>query len=87
MEEEESLAKKIGIESVMIDPTGNEAFISFDRNPLRKETSTFEKWMIIEGILKTIKENKIPIKSVRFLVHHKPITDYHLDFSKGWNIC
>jgi len=85
MHEEEILQKKISIESVMLSPTGQEAFISFERNPFRKEASTFEKWKIIESILKTIGENKIPIQSIRFLVRHKPLEDYHLDFSKSWS--
>ena len=86
MHEEEALSKKITCESVMLCPTGNEAFLSLDRNPFCKESSTFEKWMIIESILKTIHGAEIPIQSVRFLVHHKPLHDYHLDFTNSWAI-
>jgi len=86
MLDEEVLNKKISVESVMTSPTGQEALISFERNPLRKEAATFEKWMIIESIINTIRDNEIPVQSVRFLVHHKPLEDYHLDFSKGWSI-
>ena len=86
MEEEEVLSKKVSLESSLISPTGQEIFVSFDRNPFDKESSTFEKWIIIESILQTIKENSIPIQSIRFLVHHKPLNDYHLDFSKNINL-
>jgi len=86
MYEEDASSKKISLETVMISPAGQEAFLSFDRNPLRKEAPTYEKWMIIESILKTIQNNEIAIQSIRFLVHHKPLNDYHLDFSKAWAI-
>jgi hypothetical protein len=86
MHEEEALTKKISLETVMLSPTGNEAFLSFDRNPFRKEAPTFEKLMIIESILKTVRENESNIHGVRFLLHHKPVNDYHLDFSNSWVI-
>ncbi len=80
MHQEDALNKKISLGSVMVSPNGQEAFISFDRKLFGKEDSTFEKWMIIESILITNHENEIPIKSVCFLVHHKPLEDYYLYF-------
>ena len=35
-EEEQQLTKKVALQSVMIDATGHEAFISFDRTPFIK---------------------------------------------------
>lgn len=85
-EEEGLLQRKTSIQSIMLDMQGQEAFISFDCNPLKKESSTQAKWMWIEGLLKTVRENKIPVIAIRFLVHHKPLHDYHLDFSHSWPI-
>ncbi len=85
MYEEDALSKKVSVESVMISDD-REAFISFNRNLFRKESSIFEKWTIVESILKTIHENEIAVRAIRFLVHHKPLEDYHLDFSRGWSI-
>lgn len=84
-EEEGANQKKVTIESMMIG-TNNNSFVSFNRNPFEKQSSIHQKIMWIEGILKTIRENGIRIQSIQFLVHHKPIQDYHVDFSKPWHI-
>lgn len=86
LDEEQVLDKKIGLQTALIAASGHEAYISFDRNPFDKTASTFEKWMLIEGLLKTIRENNIPIQQVQLLVHHQPLHDMHLDFSKAWRI-
>lgn len=86
MHEEEALNKKVSLETAMLSPNGAEAFLSFNRNPFRKDVPTFEKWMIIESILKTISENETNVKEIRFLVHHKPLSNYHLDFANSWHI-
>lgn len=84
LEEEKMMPKKVSLQSVMLDSTGQEAFISFDRNPLLKEKSTFQKLMWIEGLLKTIKDSGVPLKSVHILVYAKPLNDAHLDFNHAW---
>jgi len=86
LDAENIIDKKITVQPVLLTSAQHEAYISFDRNPFAKEASTFEKWMFIEGILRTLKENGIPIQQVQFLVHHAPLNDPHLDFSKAWPI-
>ena len=87
MHEEEALSKKLLVELVMITPSQREVFISFDRCPFESGLSTFKKWMFIESLLKTIRINKIgSLQEVRFLVNHKLLEDYHLDFSQSWPI-
>lgn len=87
MLEEESLTQKtVALQSILIDQDGTEAFISFDRNPFLKESSVYEKLIWLEGLLKTIRKNKPQIKFVRFLVHHKPVNDPHLDFTYSWPV-
>jgi hypothetical protein len=83
---EEKMQKKTLLESIMLDNNQVEAYIDFDRNPFSKESSTYEKWMWIESLLKTLKESGIQIQSVKFLVNHKQLFDYHLDFSQAWPI-
>lgn len=84
LEDERVMDKKVSVQSVLTDALGTEAYISFDRNPFSKESSTYQKLMWIEGLLKTIRENGIPLKNIRFLVHHRPLQDQHLDFSSAW---
>lgn len=79
-------AKKIAIETVMISPSGNEAYISFNRGLAEKNDSTYNSWMRIESLLKTIKSSDLNIQRVHFLVHHKPMSDAHLNFSQPWPI-
>ncbi|MCL4361457.1 hypothetical protein M1446_03820 [Candidatus Dependentiae bacterium] len=86
VEEEKATGKKISLESVILDSTQNELYVSFTRNPFDKQSSTYNKWMFIEGILKTLRENNIKVNGVHFLAHHQPIQDFHLDFSKTWPI-
>lgn len=82
--EEKLVEKLVTVQSVLLSAAEHEAFISFDSNPLPKQQSTFEKWMIIEGILKTVRENYPAVQSVWFLVRHQPLHDPHLDFATAW---
>jgi hypothetical protein len=60
--------------------------LSFDRSPFPTEWTTYEQWMWIESLLKTVRDNDIRIQRIRFLVHHQELIDYHLDFSNPWPI-
>ena len=86
LDEEEIIEKRITVQSVALCPRQQEAYLYFDRYPFNKEESTFEKCIFLEGLLKTIRHNDIKIQLVRFLVHHEPMQDYHLDFSNSWPI-
>lgn len=86
IEDELNTAKKTSIQSISLCPSGQTAYVSFDRNPLEKHASTHKKWMWIEGILKTLRENNVGIQQVQFLVHHQPLHDPHIDFSFAWPI-
>lgn len=84
LDEEEILDKKVVVQNVSLSQSGNQAYLSFDRYPFNRESSAFEKSMVIEGLLKTLKESGIKVLYFYFLVHHKPIQDYHLDFIHPW---
>lgn len=86
VEEEKINTKKISLQSIALSTTQQEVFCSFDRNPFNKQQSTYEKLMWIEGLLKTIRESGIKVQHIRFLVHHQPMHDAHLDFSNAWPV-
>ena len=86
LDEDKIMSKKVTLQDVALDSSEQEAIISFDRNPLNKEDPTYEKLMWLEGLLKTIKDNNIQIQRLRFLVHHQPLNDNHLDFSNSWDL-
>lgn len=84
LDEEHIMKKKVTVTTVLLSSNESTAYISFDRNPLNKEASVYAKWMWIEGLLKTLRENGIKISHVHFLVHHQPLHDMHLDFESAW---
>jgi len=87
LDEEHLMKKKVTVSTVLLSSTSNRVYVSFDRNPLDKEASTYEKWMWIEGLLKTISAQGIKVPYIHFLVHHQPMQDLHLDFESAWPIC
>lgn len=84
--DEEKLVEKVSLQTALLSLNGQDLFLSFDRNILDEEKSTYEKLMIIESLLKTLRESGIKTKRVRFLVHHQEMNDSHLDFSHFWQI-
>jgi len=82
--EEQSSRKKIYVTAVLKTNNDFECIISFDRSPFSKQMSIRQKLMIIESILKTLRENGIKANKFRFLANHQPLTDPHLDFSEPW---
>lgn len=87
LEFEEVSNKKIMIQTVVLSPSGHDAYISFDRNPFQEEWSVYQKWMWVEGLLKTIRKNNLPIQHIYLLVDHQPLIDRHLYFAHAWPIC
>lgn len=84
LEQSGCLRKKIGLETVMISSSASDAYISFDRTIFTKNEPAFEKWMRVEGLLKTINTAQLGIARIHLFVHHQPLTDAHLDFSQPW---
>lgn len=84
LDEEAIHLKKVILQTVTLSASGNIAYLSLDRYPFERESSTYEKYMFIEGLLKTLREQHIRITHLQLLVHHKPLDDYHLDFSHPW---
>lgn len=86
LEEEQLIHKKTTVQSVMLDQTERELYISFDHSFLPKHYSTYEKLLLVEGLLKTIRASTPQISHIIFLVHHQPLQDAHLDFTQPWPI-
>lgn len=85
LEDEKIIDTDIQVLSTVITQN-KELFLSFNKNLFNEQSSTFYKLMITHSLLKTMHENKVPIKSVRFLIHHQIMTDDHLDFLISWPI-
>ncbi|MFI5333117.1 MAG: hypothetical protein ACHQVS_03375 [Candidatus Babeliales bacterium] len=85
-EEQHITAKKVELQTALLSPNGHELFLSFDRVPFNSQQSTYESWMWVEGLLKTIKTYNSSIDRVHLLVRHKPLQDRHLDFLNAWPI-
>jgi hypothetical protein len=86
IEEEKLINKKITLLSSLLGPNKNELYLSFDRNLIDDEESTISKLMLIESLLKTLRENSNQITKVRLLKHHQTIWDNHLDLYHSWPI-
>jgi len=84
LDEEALHSKKVIVQSVTLSSGGTTAYLSLDRYPFENESSTYDKYMFIEGILKTLRIQKMSVTHICFLVHHKLLADYHLDFSHPW---
>ena len=63
-----------------------EALISLDSSPFNSGMSIYEKLMIMESILKTLRMNNSKACYIRFLLHHEPLYDNHLDLIRAWHI-
>lgn len=86
MHEEQIMHKHTMIQTILSSPDARTVYVSFDRCPFAKEDITYHKWMLLESILKTIRENGISVDFIHFLIDHSPIHDLHIDFSKPWPI-
>lgn len=84
LEDEGLITTPVRLQSVLLAPSKSYAYLSFDRNFLPQDGPTYEKWLRVEALLKTIRENAISLTHVQCLVDHQPMTDYHLEFSNPW---
>jgi len=77
---------KITLQSTLISETGQAAYLSFNQNPFDKEDSTYQKLMLFESLLKTIRSSNLSISSIQLLVQHHPIQDPHLELELPWPV-
>lgn len=86
LEDEHISDKQTQVMSIALSVSKQDAFISLNQPPFDPASSTYQKLLWIESLCKTVKENKIPITSIRILVHHQPLIDDHLNFDISWPI-
>lgn len=84
--EEKLVPQKVIVQDTALNQDFTDLYLSFDKVPWAAYAPTKVKWFILEGILHTIKNLGFAITKVYFLVNHKPIEDYHLNFSRAWPI-
>lgn len=83
---EKNLDQSIAIESVVLSPSEQDAFLSFNQGFSWKEWSVYKKWMLIESLRQTLQSAGLPLKFMTFLVNQEPMLDDHLDFSHPLSI-
>jgi hypothetical protein len=83
--EEEIIPQIITAETVILNPSESEAFISFDKKPFKKNDPIITKVHLLEAIGKSIAPLYV-LQKIYFLVKHKPLEDPHIDCSIGWPV-
>jgi hypothetical protein len=81
--DEKIVDQNVCIETVALSQY-EDLFLSFNQSFLPKNISIREKWLLVEGILKTIRGSRIQLSFVLFLEKQKMLQDDHLDFSQSW---
>lgn len=82
LDQENITTKKVSLQSCAFSASEQQLYLSFDRSPLAKQSSTYSKLLLIESLLQTIRDSDIHFQTIQFLNHHQPLIDNHLDFSK-----
>ena len=82
--EEHALKKKITVEHVLEHANHQQLLVFLDAAPFSKNMSIRTKLMIVESLLKTLRENGIKTSLISFFVNNQPLPDAHLDFSHPW---
>jgi hypothetical protein len=85
-DEEKVMDRKISLQTAIINPVQKQAYLSFNRSPFNGQQTIMHKWMVIEGLLKTIAQSGIDVRTIYVLENHQPLVDPHLDFSNAWPI-
>jgi hypothetical protein len=86
LEEDNLLSKRVTVQSCALSGSQSTAFLSLDRSPFEEQSSIRMKWLIIEGLLKTIRSNTTGLSDIHLLCHNQPIKDYHIDFEGAWPV-
>jgi hypothetical protein len=86
LHDEKIFSKKLTVESIGLNTSEQDAYISLNQIFPWQEWSIAQKWLTLESLLKTIKESGLGIKFVSILVNDKPLEDPHLSFIQPWPI-
>lgn len=84
--QERFVEEPVAVQAIAVQ--GQTVYCSFDRSPFDKQASTYDSWMWIESLLKTLRQANISsLTCVHFLVHHQPLCDAQLSFDTPWPLC
>ncbi len=86
LSEEQIIPDKIKLQAVLLSKNAKTAYLSFDQPLLNKNSSTSQKLLLLESLLKTIRTNQNDIQEVQFLVQHQIMQDPQLNFAVAWPI-
>lgn len=84
--DEYQTTNKTTLETIALNTGNQQIYVSFDKSLFPTQWSLYQKWMFVEGLLKTIHQFDYTITSVQFLIKHTSMKDAHLDFSRPWPI-
>ena len=83
---EQLLPQKTTLQTALLDPQTQTLYLSFASELFTTQQSTYDKLMLIEGLLKTVREHQPALTHVQFLLQHQPLPDPQLDFTSAWPI-
>ncbi len=86
LEEEDITKNKINLQTAVNTQNQQTAYLSFDHSLFTKDLNTYQKLIIIESLLKTLRTNQVGAQYIYFLVQHQLMKDSHLDFNNPWPI-
>lgn len=75
---------RIQVQSTATDRTGKVLLCSLSDNPCNTEASTLTAWLLIEGLILTLRELMPQFQKILFLVNHEPLVHPTLDYSCPW---
>lgn len=80
------ITDKTSLQSVIISPSGQDIYLSFNQSFFKPEQSIRSKHLILECLKSSIAHNIDSQGTIHFLINHKSLQDPHIDFSEGWPI-
>lgn len=86
LDQEEAVAQPSTVQDISFSHDDQELIVSLDRAPFGSNDATYDKLMLTESLLKTLRGCDFAAVRVRLLVQHQPLHDMHLDFSRPWPI-
>lgn len=81
MQEENNIDKHIKIDTVALNASQTEAFISLSHKLVAPNLSIMQKWLILQAFFDTIHPLFPEVTHVRFLIKNEPMADEDIDFS------
>ena len=79
-------SSQVNLDVATITMNSGDAILSFNKSFLGKDWSINNKYKLVDSLLKTIKDSRVKIQKIYFLVKNEFLDDAHLDFSHPWPI-